>query len=507
MATAAQKRPVRHATPVSVAATQIVQAALREDVSVAELGKLAAADPIFALRVLAFVNSPLMGFRRRVDDVVQAAGLLGLRGLRNIALSLVVAGFAGRSPGATLLLANCVRRAIAARNIGRALRDTDADLLFTTGLFLDVGLLIAPGDQSELAEQIGASPATWRVTRERAAGMTPHPQRGAELAREYGLSEKITEPLLHHHDADPPNERAMAAAWLAERCAGVFEGGDLEYHRTRALQGGQRLGLDANVIEGLLASLPQEVAAFGTMLDQDMGEQLDLEGLRARAREELVLLNAQYESLVRALEDTISNQERLEQELRRANERLERLASTDELTSVLNRRALEEALRRDLARADRDAKPLSVVLLDVDHFKAVNDTWGHQTGDAVLAMVGKTLKGSLRVSDVIGRYGGEEFLCILPATDSAGAAVVAERLRSALCEQAVPTPAGTVHVTASFGVATVAGRGCRDALAGMVSRADACLYRAKQGGRNRVVVDEAESGSPTPAEPTPTPSA
>ncbi|MBN1607649.1 MAG: diguanylate cyclase [Polyangiaceae bacterium] len=504
MIAAAKKCPTRRATPVSVAATQIVQAALREDVSVAELGKLAAADPIFALRVLAFVNSPLMGLRRRVDDVVQAASLLGLRGLRNIALSLVVAGFAGRSPGATLLLANCVRRAIAARHIGRALRGVDADLLFTTGLFLDVGLLVAPGDQIELAQQIGASPATWRVTRERAAGLLPHPQRGADLARDYGLADNITEALLHHHDADPPSERSMAAAWLAERCAGVFEGGDLEYHRARALQGGQRLGLDAKTVEGVLGSLPQEVAAFGTMLDQDMGEQLDLEALRSRAREELVQLNAQYESLVRALEDTIANQERLEQELRRANDRLERLASTDELTSVLNRRALEEALRRDLARADRDAKPLSVALLDVDHFKAVNDTWGHQTGDAVLAMVGRSLKDSLRVSDVIGRYGGEEFLCILPATDSGGALVVAERLRRVLCEQAVPTPAGTVHVTASFGVATATGPGCRNALSSIVSRADACLYRAKQGGRNRVVVDDEQSqASPTPDKPQP----
>ena len=164
------------------------------------------------------------------------------------------------------------------------------------------------------------------------------------------------------------------------------------------------------------------------------------------------------------------------------------MASTDELKGVANRRAIEEALRRDLARADRDATPMSVILIDVDHFKSVNDTWGHATGDAVLSALGKLMRQLLRASDVAGRWGGEEFLCILPNTDSQGATVVAERLRTTLPLNTVAGPRGPVQVTASFGVATVRGPGCRSASEGIMRRADSALYSAKEQGRDRIVV-------------------
>jgi diguanylate cyclase (GGDEF)-like protein len=209
--------------------------------------------------------------------------------------------------------------------------------------------------------------------------------------------------------------------------------------------------------------------------------------LANRPTQELTNLNASYEALVHSLEGIIAQKQLLEQELREVNARLERLASVDELTGLLNRRALEAALRRDLALADRERKALSILLLDIDHFKKVNDTWGHQTGDAVLTMVGTTLTQSLRGSDVAGRYGGEEFMCLLPATDVAGAKVVAERLRAAFLDRSVPTRDSSIGITVSIGSASVCGPGCRDALEVIVRRADECLYRAKAEGRNRVV--------------------
>lgn len=478
----------RRDLPVSVAAARIVQAALREDVSVARLAELATQDPAFALKILAFVNSPLCGMGRHIDDVLHAATLLGVRGLRNLGLSLVVSDLAGRT-GTGPLLANCARRAVAARLLASALGERDVDVHFTVGLLLDSGLLLAARDFPELAVEIGSSPAAWRVTRERACGWLPHPEKGAELAASHGLSASIVHALRHHHDRDPPNDRLDAVAWLAERVAGVFEGGDLERHRNTAADAARALCLSEFALNQVLSQIPEQVTAFGEMLDREIGKQPGIDSLRERAQEELVRLNTQYESLVWSLEATIAKKEQLERELRSANERLERLASIDELTGLVNRRGLEQALRRDLARTDRDRSSLSVVMMDVDHFKKVNDNWGHQIGDAVLTQVGRLLLESVRVSDVAGRYGGEEFLCLLPGTPIEGALVLAERLRLALPLQIVPGPQGSVSVTASFGVAAVRGPGCRNDATSLLHRADVCLYRAKQEGRNRVAWD------------------
>ena len=159
--------------------------------------------------------------------------------------------------------------------------------------------------------------------------------------------------------------------------------------------------------------------------------------------------------------------------LRRENRRLEQLATTDALTGALNRRALDEQLPREIARASRTGAPLCVVLLDIDHFKVYNDTHGHAGGDALLRVACATWSRSLRLTDLLARYGGEEFVAVLPGADIAGGAHTAERLRTAM-------PSGT---TVSAGVA--AWRPGEDCHA-LLRRADAALYEAKAAGRDRV---------------------
>jgi len=482
-------RAARHKTElVSTSVARIVQIALREDVGLSELAQLAATDPAFALRVLAFVNSPAMGMRRQIDDVRQATNLLGVRGMRTLGLSLMVTSLGPTNAGAELLLANCLRRAIVARELAVLLRIKDPDPYFTAGLLLDAGLLASAKKDLERAVYIAGAPAMYRVVHERVAGFVPHPQLGSEIAGNYGLGPEMVGALASHHDARMPPDSFAQVAWVAERCAAVFEGGDTGHHHKVAQAAIEGINLIPEQLDSLVARVPDMVQELASALDRSVGEQLQIGDLQERAHERLIALNEHYEGIVRTLEELLERKEALELELRSANERLERLASTDELTGVGNRRAIDEALRRDLARADREATPLSVILIDVDHFKSVNDTWGHATGDAVLSSLGKLLRNLLRVSDVAGRWGGEEFLCILPNTDSAGAVVVAERLRTSLPLNTVAGPRGPVQVTASFGVATVRGPGCRNAGEGLMRRADSSLYTAKEQGRDRVVV-------------------
>jgi diguanylate cyclase (GGDEF)-like protein len=175
----------------------------------------------------------------------------------------------------------------------------------------------------------------------------------------------------------------------------------------------------------------------------------------------------------------------LQDELRSRNLELEHISRTDALTGLSNRRHAEEQLHRHVSSARRYGMELSVIMLDIDHFKAINDTFGHAAGDAVLRGFATRLGLFLRAEDVGARWGGEEFLIVLPFTDLEGATAVAERLRAALADEPFLIPNGeAITVTLSGGCAS-----CRDADSErLVREADAALYEAKYSGRNRIVV-------------------
>lgn len=164
--------------------------------------------------------------------------------------------------------------------------------------------------------------------------------------------------------------------------------------------------------------------------------------------------------------------------------KLARLAATDALTGIPNRRFFDQFSAIEFSRVARFGEPLSVLLIDLDHFKEVNDAHGHFAGDEVLRAVARAGFGVLRECDALARIGGEEFVCLLPGTDAAGAQVAAERLRLEIERLAIPLASATVSVTASIGVGTVApdDRCIGDAL----RRADEALYLAKAAGRNCV---------------------
>ncbi|WP_172822830.1 GGDEF domain-containing protein [Paramagnetospirillum marisnigri] len=192
------------------------------------------------------------------------------------------------------------------------------------------------------------------------------------------------------------------------------------------------------------------------------------------------------------LEITRHAQEKAEsalRELRVAHENLQVLASTDPLTGALNRREFQERTEQEMAKARRSGAALSLVFLDLDHFKRINDTHGHLVGDDVLKALVSLAKGQLRPGDIIGRMGGEEFAILLPYTAESGAVVIAERLRQALAASPIAARGGVrIPVTASLGVA------CWDGEAGQsyqnwLAIADRRLYAAKAQGRDRVVVE------------------
>jgi diguanylate cyclase (GGDEF)-like protein len=181
----------------------------------------------------------------------------------------------------------------------------------------------------------------------------------------------------------------------------------------------------------------------------------------------------------------------LEDHLREARQQMEFLAMHDSLTGLLNRRAIQEQAEAELKRAARASSLVSVLLIDLDHFKSVNDCYGHAIGDQALRMFAEILVECIRSYDQAGRWGGEEFLCVLPGTTLNDARVVAERVRVAVADATLPLPEGSdLKMTVSIGVAGASGASGMIVLDKLIQAADSAMYRAKDEGRNRICLAE-----------------
>ncbi len=210
-----------------------------------------------------------------------------------------------------------------------------------------------------------------------------------------------------------------------------------------------------------------------------------VEGLRAGADDYVPKPFVDEEVLAR-----VASMLRIKQayeQVRASRDRFAELAMVDALTGLFNVRYLEQRLREEWKRAERQHEPLALAMLDLDRFKAINDRYGHEAGNDALREVSARIAASVRETDVVARYGGEEFVVLLPSTRAGGALVVAERIRSAVASRRVGVGGVELEITVSVGVGLYPSRGVttRDAL---VASADHALYRAKDEGRNRTCV-------------------
>ncbi|MZP29576.1 diguanylate cyclase [Heliobacterium undosum] len=217
---------------------------------------------------------------------------------------------------------------------------------------------------------------------------------------------------------------------------------------------------------------------------------------RRQAEADMLRMNAELEARVaertrdleranRELRFAKDAQEMLNGILRKMNEELDRNARTDMLTGLVNRRDMTEKMHVELDKYRQTGRGFSLVIGDIDHFKQINDGYGHNAGDMLLRAVAERLRQVVRPDDTVARWGGEEFLCLLPETELVGAMAVAERMRAAVADHEFCWSGCPVSISITFGVSSV---GPADNIDDILHRADQALYRGKQSGRNRVFV-------------------
>jgi diguanylate cyclase len=216
-----------------------------------------------------------------------------------------------------------------------------------------------------------------------------------------------------------------------------------------------------------------DITALSDVLDEVARETRHMQLNAIRSRDELREARARVEEAEREVA-------RLQSELAQAVE----LVRQDQLTGTLNRKGLDEVLEREMARGQRRSAPLCVALLDIDNFKRLNDTYGHQTGDQALAHLARVVQETLRPQDTVARYGGEEFVIVLPETELAEAVAAMTRLQRELTRRIFLHDNEKTLITFSAGVARLAPQEAREQA---LARADAAMYEAKRAGKNRVV--------------------
>jgi len=233
---------------------------------------------------------------------------------------------------------------------------------------------------------------------------------------------------------------------------------------------------------------PAESYSYLILLTSQDGKDKLIAGLEAGADEYLIKPVNEAELMVRL--KTAQRILDLESSLQKSLEEIKQLSIRDALTGTFNRGYLDQHLPNEIRRADRYMRDFSLIMMDLDHFKKINDTWGHQAGDAVLQHCSRIIAGTIRHEvDWVARYGGEEFVLVLPETDQLGCSVVAERLRSLIANSPCSFREEQLNVTSSFGSVTRVPSNDRSGSAAdqLLNQADQCLYQAKQQGRNRVI--------------------
>jgi diguanylate cyclase (GGDEF)-like protein len=482
-------------------ATQIIELAQDPDIEMGKVAKALSMDSALSTKILRIANSPLYAQRRKSENLRQALVVLGLNATLTLALSfsLVKSLRGGKANGLSygLYWRRALLAATAARALADAMHHSLPEEIFLAALLQDVGLLAldkAVPDLYAEGEALQRNHAAL-AEHEKKRLQVDHAYVGGWLMQGWNLPERLHRAISRSHQVDL--DSTEDAAQIFERCVALsgtvadlfLLDPEQRQFAEVALRAERSLGLDkmafGQVLGTIGAMIPETEAIFETDLLAKQHPELILE----QARDVLMLrsLHALREinTLRTATGDTAPHALEIQEETRR-----------DPLTGVYNRDHLDQFLGREFENSTSHKWPLSVAFADLDNFKLINDSFGHQAGDRILQATARILRGNTRETDLIARYGGEEFVVVLPATDAETARSICERIVMAFRNTGHVIGSDHPKVTISIGCATHAPHTLFNSVADFVKAADQALYTAKMRGRNRSVPFDRQIAGP-----------
>lgn len=482
-------------------AVEVLRVTNDEAATIDDLVAVLSRDPALSAKLMKLANSSMFRRGEEVSSLDKATLRIGFKTVKLMSLSFSLTNDLPRK-GETIgfdyrgYWSRSLTMGVAGRSFSRMVKSPHGDEAFLCGLLSRLGQIVMaqciPSDYAAIIERAeGRLP---EAAQEREALGTDLHEVGASVLRSWRLPELVWRAVLHWgaptqvpDDIDAAAQRLSQILHLADHATRV-----LYDERGAALKklydlGAEFCGLSEAELDACIVSLEHDVSELAAMLNVDV-DRSSYQEILDRARMEMVQI-----SLGTQIE--LQRRDSLAIELEAKNRELESRANTDALTGIPNRArfdaTLEEVIRARLAGESENA--LGILLIDVDRFKAFNDTHGHPTGDEVLKRVARSLKDATRDTDLAARYGGEEFVIIVPNTTLPDLERVAERVRARIEATRLDLDGRTLSVTASVGGACLGrvrseGDGKR-----LVTLADACLYEAKNAGRNRCVCKAIET--------------
>jgi len=464
-------------------AIKILQAMQRETPNIAEISEVISADGPLSAKVLRVVNSPFYGLSKKITSVHQAIVYLGLNAVKNLALSFsLLRGFAPKRKGAfdyVQFSKDSLVGAVAAKSLTEKINRRHGENAFFLGLLQNIGMLIMvesmPDEYEKVIGEAGSIGRPLHEIEKNLLGIN-HMEVGEFVTHSWGLPTTFNVPIGFHHCPErlacplDDIEQLTRILHLSSLYIDLFKSSDLNAGYAEIEKHIQAYKLTSVVDKSDFAEeVAEGVKSIFPIFDLQIDEKKHIEIIEA-ARSELADLSSELLNQVHSQACCL--------------DQLRQQVGLDSMTQLYNHERFMEILYQEISRAARYKTPLSIIMADVDHFKSINDFFGHQAGDHALKCVSAQLKKLLRDSDHIARYGGEEFAIVLPMTPLKDTLLTAERLRKSIESQKIIYDERSISVTMSFGIASFENNREID-VEGFIKMADEALYDAKNTGRNK----------------------